>query len=135
MLENYCKSVLIEAGTMVDMARTQIVPAIENYTLKLAQTAAAKKALDAGIACSYEVELVKKLSSLTDRIAVKVEELEDAIVSLHKAEDITSQSYLVRDSILPKMNELRVPCDEAETLTAKDYWPFPTYGDLLFGVR
>ncbi len=135
MLENYCKSVLIEAGTMVDMARTQIVPAIENYTLKLAQTAAAKKALDVGITCGYETELVKKLSVLTDRIAVKVEELEDAIVSLHRAEDITSQSYVVRDSILPKMNELRIPCDEAETLTAKSYWPFPTYGDLLFGVR
>lgn len=75
MLENYCKSVLIEAGTMVDMARTQIVPAIENYTLKLAQTAAAKKALDVGITCGYETELVKKLSVLTDRIAVKVEEL------------------------------------------------------------
>ena len=135
MLENYCKSVLIEAGTMVDMARTQIAPAIESYTLKLAQTAAAKKALDAGIACSYETELVKKLSALTDSIAVKVKELEDAIVSLHKAENITAQSYVVRDSILPKMNELRIPCDEAETLTAKSYWPFPTYGDLLFGVR
>ena len=101
----------------------------------VAQTAAAKKALDVGITCGYETELVKKLSVLTDRIAVKVEELEDAIVSLHRAEDITSQSYVVRDSILPKMNELRIPCDEAETLTAKNYWPFPTYGDLLFGVR
>ena len=135
MLENYCKSVLIEAGTMVDMARTQIIPAIESYTLKVAQTAAAKKALDAGIACGYETELVKKLSVLTDKISVKVEELEDAIVSLHNAENITAQSYVVRDSILPKMNELRIPCDEAETLTAKSYWPFPTYGDLLFGVR
>ncbi len=135
MLENYCKTVLIEAGTMADMARTQIVPAIEEYTLKLAQTAAAKKALDAGIACGYETELVKRLSVLTDRIAVKVEELEEAIVSLHKAEDITSQSYVIRDSILPVMSELRIPCDEAETLTAKSYWPFPTYGDLLFGVR
>ena len=56
-------------------------------------------------------------------------------MSLHKAENITAQSYVVRDSILPKMNELRIPCDEAETLTAKSYWPFPTYGDLLFGVR
>ena len=135
MLENYCKTVLIEAGTMVDMARTQIIPAIESYTLKVAQTAAAKKALDAGIACGYETELVKKLSVLTERISVKIEELESAIVSLHGAEDITAQSYVVRDSILPKMNELRIPCDEAETLTAKSYWPFPTYGDLLFGVR
>ncbi|MCM1119596.1 MAG: glutamine synthetase III [bacterium] len=135
MLENYCKSVLIEAGTMVDMARTQIVPAIEGYTLKLAQTGAAKKALDPNLACSYETELVRKLSALTDRIDAKVGELEEAILSIHMAEDITAQSYVIRDSILPKMSELRIPCDEAETLTARSYWPFPTYGDLLFGVK
>lgn len=135
MLENYCKSVLIEAGTMVDMARTQIIPAIESYTLKLAQTGAAKKALDPNLACSYETELVRKLSALTDRINAKVGELEEAILSIHMAEDITAQSYVIRDSILPKMSELRIPCDEAETLTARSYWPFPTYGDLLFGVK
>lgn len=135
MLENYCKAVLIEANTMIDMARTQIAPAIEEYTLKLAQTAAAKKALDAGISCGYESGLVKKLSGLTDRIAVKVAELEDAVTALHTAEDIIEESCAIRDTLLPKMGELRIACDEAETLTAKDFWPFPTYGDLLFGVR
>ena len=135
MLENYCKSVLIEAGTMVDMARTQIVPAIEEYALKLAQTGAAKKALDSAITCGYETELVRKLSVLADRISDRVRELEEAILSLHDAEDITAQSYVIRDSVLPRMNELRIPCDEAETLTARSYWPFPTYGDLLFGVK
>ena len=134
-LENYCKAVLIEANTMIDMARTQIAPAIEEYTLKLAQTAAAKKALDAGISCGYESGLVKKLSGLTDRIAVKVAELEDAVTALHTAEDIIEESCAIRDTLLPKMGELRIACDEAETLTAKDFWPFPTYGDLLFGVR
>lgn len=135
MLENYCKAVLIEANTMIDMARTQIAPAIEEYTLKLAQTAAAKKALDAGISCGYESGLVKKLSGLTDRIAVKVAELEDAVTALHTAEDIIEESCAIRDTLLPKMGELSIACDEAETLTAKDFWPFPTYGDLLFGVR
>ncbi len=135
MLDNYCKSVLIEANTMVDMARTQIAPAVEAYTLKIAKTAAAKKALDASLACRYENELVKKLSVLTDRIWEKVGELEKGVVSLCEAEDIVSQSYEIRDNILSKMSELRASCDEAETLTDKSYWPFPTYGDLLFGVR
>ncbi|MCI8977398.1 MAG: glutamine synthetase type III [Lachnospiraceae bacterium] len=135
MLDNYCKSVLIEANTMVDMARTQIAPAVEAYTLKIAKTAAAKKALDASLACRYESELVKKLSVLTDRIWEKVGELEKGVVSLCEAEDIVSQSYEIRDNILSKMSELRASCDEAETLTDKSYWPFPTYGDLLFGVR
>ena len=135
MLENYCKAVQIEANTMVDMARTQIAPAVEAYTLKVAETAAAKKALDAGLACSYESGLVRKLSALTDMIAERVEELETSVAELQTKEDIVSESYAIRDSILPKMGELRLACDEAETLTAKSYWPFPTYGDLLFGVR
>ena len=134
-LENYCKTVVIEANTMVDMARTQIAPAIEAYVMDVAKAASAKKALDSRLPCTYETELVKKLSGLTDRIAMKTEELQDALLELHKAEDIGAEAAAIRDHILPKMGELRVPCDEAETLTAKTYWPFPTYGDLLFGVR
>ena len=134
-LENYCKSVIIEANTMVDMAKTEIAPAVETYALELAKTASAKKALDANILCSYETNLVKKLSSLTDTIAFKVEELEQALISFDSIEDIGEQANAIRDKVLIKMSELRVPCDEAETLTAKKYWPFPTYGDLLFGVK
>ena len=134
-LDNYCKTVVIEANTMVDMAKTQIIPAIENYVAKIAETAVAKKSLDASIACTYETGLVKKLSALTDNIAVKADELKDALLGLDKAEDIGAQSAMVRDTVLAKMSELRVPCDEAETQTAKSYWPFPTYADLLFGVK
>lgn len=142
MLENYCKSVQIEANTMVEMARTQIAPAVENYTYKLAKTAAAKKALSDKIVCGYESGLVEKLSGLTDTIAVKAEELfalVEKISSITSADDtdnaIIAQSYFIRDKILPKMAELRAACDEAETLTAKSAWPFPSYGDLLFSVR
>ena len=135
MLENYCKTVLIEANTMVDMARTLIAPAVEGYTLKLAKTAAAKKALDPGIACSYENGLVRRLSALTDRIAAGAEELESAVTALCTTEGIIEEANAIRDRILPKMGELRLACDEAETLTAKSDWPFPVYGDLLFGVR
>jgi len=135
MLENYCKTVVIEANTMVDMAKTEIAPAVEAYTAEVAGGAAAKKALDPTLACSYEAGLVKRLSVLTDRIAIQAEELEAALLKLHTVEGIGAEANMIRDHILAKMGELRVVCDEAETLTAKKHWPFPTYGDLLFGVR
>ncbi|MFR5062368.1 MAG: glutamine synthetase III [Christensenellales bacterium] len=135
MLENYCKTVVIEANTMADMAKTQIAPAVEEYAAELSRSAAAKKALDSSLACGYEAVLVKKLSALTDRIAVKAEELENAVILLARAEDIVAESAMIRDEVLVRMSELRLACDEAETLTAKKYWPFPTYGDMLFGVR
>ena len=135
MLENYCKTVVIEANTMVDMAKTEIAPAVDAYTMELAKTIAAKKAVDDTLTCSYESGLVKKLSKLTDAIAIKTEELENALVELHNAEDIILEANMIRDIVLVKMGELRLACDEAETVTAKKYWPFPTYGDLLFSVR
>ncbi len=134
-LENYCKTIIIEANTMVDMARTEIIPAIEAFVLDTAKAAAAKKELVPGCPCAYETGLVKKLSALTDQIAAKTAELEEAIVTVAGVGEVGAQSAAIRDVILPRMSELRLPCDEAETLTAKKYWPFPTYGDLLFGVR
>ena len=135
MLENYCKTVLIEANTMVDMAKTEIAPAVSAYVLELANTAVAKKAVDDSISRSYETELMKKLVRLEDQIAVKTDELEEAVMKLQDAEDVEAESYMIRDAVLGKMGELRAACDEAETITAKKYWPFPTYGDLLFGVK
>ena len=135
MLENYCKTIIIEANTMVDMAKTQIAPAIEAYSADVAKAAAAKRTLDSALACSYETGVVKRLSALTDRIADKTEELGTALLSLDDAEDIETESVMIRDTILSLMSELRLACDEAETLTAKTYWPFPSYADLLFSVR
>ena len=135
MLDNYCKSVIIEANTMVTMAKTQIAPAVESYAAHVADAAISKKALDANLACSYETNLVRTLSTLTDTIAAKVNLLNEALRSLETAEDIFAESFLIRDHVLGLMNELRAACDEAETLTAKSYWPFPTYADLLFGVK
>ena len=79
--------------------------------------------------------MVRKLARLEDQIAVKVDDLEEAVMQLQDAGSIEAESYKIRDVILGKMGELRVACDEAETMTAKKYWPFPTYGDLLFGVK
>ena len=135
MLENYCKTVLIEANTMIDMAKTEIAPAVSAYILELANTAVAKKAVDSSITCGYETGLLKKLARLEEQIAVKTDELEEAVMKLKDVEDVEAESYMIRDAVLGKMGELRVACDEAETMTAKKYWPFPTYGDLLFGVK
>ena len=77
----------------------------------------------------------QKLSALTEQIAARAEELEAAVVALHTTEGIIAEANAIRDTILGKMSELRVACDEAETLTAKKYWPYPTYGDLLFSVK
>ena len=134
-LENYCKTVIIEANTMVSMAKTQIIPAIETYTTDVVKAATAKKAIDPSIACNYESSVVKKLSEFTDQIFSKTEELEEALIDLDNAEDIGTESVMIRDNVLELMGELRLACDEAETLTAKNYWPFPSYADLLFGVR
>ena len=135
MMENYCKTILIEANTMVDMARTEILPAVESFALDTARGAAAKRELVPGCPCEYESELVKKLSALTDQMAAKTAELEQAVLEVSSAGDIAQEAAAVRDVILCKMGQLRLACDEAETLTPKKYWPFPTYGDLLFGVR
>ena len=135
MLENYCKSVIIEANTMVDMARTMIAPAIESYACHVAKAAAAKKAVVPDLCCGYESDLVKKLSSLTDAISIRTDALSEAILEVGEAKDIFEESAKVRDLLLPKMTELRIPCDQAEVITARSYWPFPTYGELLFGVK
>ncbi|MBP5193218.1 MAG: glutamine synthetase III [Clostridia bacterium] len=135
MLENYCKSVVIEANTMIDMAKTQIAPAVERFTADLARNAAAKKAVEPNAPCAYEAELIGKLSDLTDKIAEAASTLQSAVIALHAADSVASESESIRDCVLPKMCDLRLACDEAETLTEKSYWPFPTYGDILFSVR
>lgn len=134
-LENYCKTVVIEANTMVSMAKTLIAPAVEAYAADVAKAVAAKRLVDANLPCKYESKLIKNLSALTDRIASCIEELEMALQELHEAKDIVDEANAIRDNVLEKMNALRIACDEAELLTAKKYWPFPTYSDLLFGVK
>ena len=135
MLENYTKAVNIEALTMVDMAKKQIIPAVEDYVASLVTTASRKMKISAEIPMAYEKEVISKLSSLVDIIYDRTNILEAATNKLKDIEDITEQAYYIRDEILAKMASLRVAADEAETLTDKKYWPFPTYGDLLFGVR
>lgn len=134
-LENYCKTVLIEANTMVKMAQKQIAPAISNYTATLAETIKVKKEVDKTIACGYEKGVLKKLSAYNDNIITKSEELREALIKAEEIEDVIKQSAVIRDKLIPMMGELRAYADQAEVITEKSYWPYPTYGDILFSVR
>ena len=134
-LDNYCKLVNIEALTMVDMARRDILPAIDSYVKDLAETCQAKMAVLSENACQYEKGQLARLCRLVDEIDSATVKLEAALVKYRTIEDVTERSEEIRDVILPKMAELRIVCDESEILTAAKYWPFPTYEKLLFSVK
>lgn len=134
MLENYVKSVNIEAVTMVDMARKEIIPAVAKFTAETASSVAVKKSVAPEAVCAYETKLVTELSALIDEMDSCATVLEKNIDELKTIEEAVPASEFVRDSILPAMDDLRSAADKAETLTAETSWPFPTYDKLLFGV-
>ena len=134
-LENYCKTVRIEAQTMIDMARKDILPAVADYTAVLAKSVMTKLDVDTGFGCGYEKKLLKRLSGLLDSMDEKVEALERTVLLPDGNDGIGAEAETIRDNVIPGMCELRALCDEAETVMPENVWPFPTYGDLLFGVR
>ena len=135
MLENYSKSVLIEANTMLEMSRRMILPAIECYENKLSGAVAAKKAVAPSAACVYEGDIIAKLSDLADKVYAGAIELEKNIAAAGSASDIIEESCSIRDNVIPTMNAIRKAADEAETYVSKECWPLPSYGDLLFSVK
>ena len=135
MLENYVKTVNIEGQTMVDMVRRNYLPAIEDYLFSIAQATAMMQKVSKNVKCQFEISTIERLSELTDKILERVEDLEAALQTLKQCDDITESSCLVRDEVIPKMEHLRVYVDEAEMRTGENYWPFPSYGKLLFSVH
>lgn len=133
-LENYCKTVNIEGLTMIDMARKEILPAVESYVKDLSETLVAKTAVLPTISAKYERTLIEKLSVIVEEIDAAASSLESSLIEYKTIADVGTAAALIRDVILQKMAELRIVADEAETLTAEKYWPFPTYDKLLFGV-
>lgn len=134
-LENYAKTVNIEGLTMVDMAVKEIIPAVEAYVKDLSESLAVKMAAVPTASCKYETGLIEKLSSLVDSASDAAAKLTEALEKYQTIGDVTDAACFIRDDILEKMAELRSYCDKAEMLTAKKYWPFPTYSDLMFGVK
>ncbi|MDY3844401.1 MAG: glutamine synthetase III [Ruminococcus sp.] len=135
MLDNYVKSVNIEAYTMISMSRKQIIPSVARFTADVAKQAAEKNALCSSLNCRYEKNLVEKLSALTDAMDEQTALLEKDVAELKNISDVKAQSEYVRDNILKDMEIIRKSADEAEVLTDAEYWPFPAYDELLFGVR
>ena len=135
ILENYCKTIRIEAATMVDMVYKHFLPAITSFAKDVAEAGNAKKALFDGIDLSYELETVKKLSSLTAAISRSVRELEEELDRADTITDVTNQAFTFKDKVITKMAELRSAVDEVEHITSAKNWPFPNYSELLFGVR
>jgi len=134
-LSNYCKTLRIEAKTMLDMVRKDILPAISAYTRQICETGIAKKNLSAALDTSYEEEMAAKLSALTASIHKNADNLKDALLTVRKIEDLSEQAFAYKDTILGGMQTLRWFCDEAESICDSALWPFPSYTDLLFGVR
>ena len=135
LLDNYCKTLNIEALTMVDMAKKQIVPAVLSYLKDVSATAAQKKAISEDIPCDLEESLVRKLSALASCFYKKTEALESALLEAKNYEgDLQKEADHYKDDVFTAMQEMRAVADELETLLGKEYWPFPSYSDLLFRV-
>ena len=132
LLENYSKIINIEALTMVDMARKQIIPAGIEFTKMLAEAMVAKEQV--GINCTAEKKLASKASSLTNSILEATDVLDDKLLEVKNCTEGEPTARYYRDVVFAAMQELRAVVDELETITPDKMWPFPTYADLLFKV-
>ncbi len=132
LLEEYVKIINIEALTMIDMAKKDILPAVSSYVRKLSETA--KLAKECGADPAYETDLVKKLTVLEKEAYDNLQKLEDITVKASGIEDMKEASAFYHDEVLTAMGMLRAPADQLETLVGEKYWPYPTYGKMLFYV-
>lgn len=131
-MEEYTKIINIEALTMLDMAKKDILPSVSRFTKTLLETISNKKAL--GIDASYEEGFVQKISSKLKEAYTALEDLDSKTKTFSEIEDFEKAAFYVRDEIISAMDALREPCDVMETLTDASEWPFPTYGKLLYGI-
>jgi glutamine synthetase len=134
LFEEYAKTLNIEALTMVEMAKKEILPAVIEYTTSLADSVATIKAAVASADTSVLEGLVTDLSSLLAKANSGLVKLEAEIKAAQNMDNIEEQAFAYKFKVYEAMMALRTPCDKLETLVAEDYWPFPTYSDLLFRV-
>ncbi len=133
MAENYVTVISIEGNTMIEMIRQEILPAVIEYTEVLANARNAKQ--KQGVTSKLEDTLLSKLCPDSDKLWDAAEELEKALATLSEEKDVTKGTELCRDLVIPAMNKAREYADSLEALVGKKYWPYPTYGDILFGVN
>ena len=132
--ENYCKIINIEALTMIDMAKKDILPAVSKYSHELSDTVIAKVACG-DIESGYEKELLAKVSKLNTAAYKKTEKLEQAVLKAKEISETQELSMYYKDAVFAAMSELRITVDELETMVPADIWPYPSYGDMLFSVK
>lgn len=133
-LENYIKIINIEALTMLEMAKQDIIPSVSDFVAELCQNVAAKRAVCEKIPFETEKNLITRLAELNDKTSAAVEKLESDLKAINKAE-VRKASKAMAHKIVPDMDELRRLVDEMETITSSDYWPYPTYFDILYSVK
>lgn len=135
MLENYSKVINIEALTMLEMARQDIIPAVCEYIKLLSDETAAKKLVCASANCSMEENLISALSDKLSALFENLEELDKEVHTAHNMSGAQKAAEYYHDTVLARMEKVRSIADYMEVYTAKEYWPFPTYGDLLFSIQ
>jgi len=133
-LENYSKTINIEAKTMVEMVKRDIVPAVSDYVAELCANVAAKQAVCEELPCTVEKEIITTLAALNDEVGALTGKLEGILADVDFA-DVCKASQAMAHKVLPVMEEIRTRVDKMETMTSADYWPYPTYYDLLYSVN
>ena len=133
-LENYCKTLHIEALTLLQMIKRDIIPAISTYTDTLCECICKKQKVGADINCYVETELVKRLSNENEQLFKLSDSLQDEISAVEKRKNDAETAIIYHDSILSLMKKIRDIADKAETETKRKYWPYPTYDELLFRI-
>ncbi|MBQ9045983.1 MAG: glutamine synthetase III [Oscillospiraceae bacterium] len=134
-LEHYCKVLNIEALTMLEMARRDIMPAVSRYIHELSDTAHSVQALTTAAVHTYESEQVAEMSGLLSDAFRKTKNLDAALFDAKSVTGSQAHADFYRDRVLTAMKELRITVDQLETMTPVDFWPFPSYGEILFSVK
>ena len=133
-LEHYAKVINIEALTMLEMARKQLLPAVNAYMSEVANTAASKLAVSESLSVRSETKALTRLSADADAMSDAVDELQAAVNAAKALSDESAKAVAFHDDVLPKMDALRAAADDAETICGEDYWPLPSYSKMLYYV-
>lgn len=133
-LENYSKIINIEALTMLDMAKQDIIPTLSDYVAKLSANLTTKKSAVSGAPSLAETTLITELATFNDKLFTAVRKLEGDLANIDK-DDVRAASKAMAHTIIPDMEDVRTVADEAEKLAASNYWPYPSYSDMLYRVK
>ena len=134
-LEMYSKTIMIENQVLREMVKKDIMPAIIGYSGFIAENVKAKLEVSKNLNCKFEISLIEKLSTLINDLDIKLREIEESSLKFKQIQDNFDSCLYLAKTVIPLENELRLICDEAETIVANDYWPYPDYEQLLFSVK